>query len=83
MEPIDWHAITDHVRDDGFLLMLRLLCKPRKHILSQGDKHPIFRGQVPFLFDSDSDPDPDPDFNFEYLSNDRVWYYLFMGNRQS
>jgi hypothetical protein len=51
------------VRDDGFLLMLRLLCKPREHILSQGDKHPIFRGQVPLLFDSDPDPDPDPDLN--------------------
>ena len=79
MEPIDWHTTTGHVRDDGFLLKLRLLCKPRKHILSQGDKHPIFRGQVSLLFDSDLDPD----FNFEYLSNDRVWYYLFMGNRQA
>ena len=72
MEPIDWHATTDHVRDDEFLLMLSFLCKPWKHTLSQGDKHPIFRGQVLLLFDSD--PDPDPDFNFEYLSNDRVWY---------
>jgi len=52
----------DPVQADGRRSGCWFSRKPGPRNLSKGDKHPIFRVQVPFLFDPDSDPDFDLDF---------------------